>query len=228
MSRNVIKKPTATHPSYGVIAMERIGGYTHRLVGSVSGSHNTAIRLTIAPGRRDDGIDNSDDWGANGRPLVTVHLSMYHWAELLSLTGMGVYTPCTLVEVNGERMPDVPENDSKIERVLEESRAELFDGPDASEEARRELDDLRREIDALKVTKGVKAALKTRLERAMSKLREPAVVAHVAVERLGRHLHAAATEARMESRASNEVISPTATIDAAIGRMLPAGTVEDE
>lgn len=227
MSRNVIRQPTATHPSYGVISMERIGGYTHRLVGSVSGSHNTAIRLTIAPGRRDEGIDNGDDWGANGRSLITVHMSLYHWAEMLTLTGMGVYTPCTLIEVHGERMPDVPEHDSKIERILEESRAELFDGPDASEEARRELDDLRKEIDTLKVAKGVKAALNTRLEAAMSKLRAPAIVAHVAVERLGRHLHAAATEARIESRASNNPVSPTEAIDATIGRMLPAG-LEDE
>ena len=207
--------------------MERIGGYSRRLVGSVSGSHNTAIRLTIAPGERGTDISGDNDyWSTAGRSLITVHMSLHHWAEMITLTGMGVHTPCTLVEVNGERRPDVPENDSRIERVLEESRAELFDGPDASEEARRELDDLRKEIEALKVTKVVKAALKERVEAAMSKLRGPAIVAHVAVERLGRHLHAAASEARIESRASNNPVSPTEAIDATIGRMLPAA--EDE
>ena len=209
MRSKVIDKQRATHPSFGVIEMTRIGGYTPRLVGSVSAAHNTAIRLTIHRGERGATFSgDNDSWSSTGHPIVEINMSLIHWAELITLTGMGVHTPCTLVAIGGERMPDPPENDSRIERVLEESRADLFDGPDPSDEAREELRALRLDIEALKVPKAAKAELIRRVEAAQSKLREPGVVAHVAAERLGRHLEAAAVEARIEARASNGLLSP--------------------
>jgi hypothetical protein len=223
----VIEKQHVTHPSYGVVAMERIGGYTPRLVGSVSGQHQTAIRLSIARGSRWG--DENDSWSTIGKPIAVVEMSLLQWAELITLTAMGVHTPCTLVTVDGERQPEPPHADSAIERVLEESRADLFDGPDPSDAARAELLALRAEIEALKVTKAVKADLVRRIEAAQSKLREPGIVAHVAAERLGRHLATVATEARMEARASNVPgLAPEHAIDAVIGHMLPAAEVEDE
>ena len=120
------------------------------------------------------------------------------------------------------------EDAAEIERVLEESRADLFDGPDPSDEAREELRALRLDIEALKVPKAAKAELIRRVEAAQSKLREPGVVAHVAAERLGRHLEAAAVEARIEARASNGLLSPTMAIDASIGLALSASKAEGD
>jgi hypothetical protein len=78
-------------------------------------------------------------------------------------------------------------------------------------------------------TTGMVADLVRRIEAAQSKLREPGIVAHVAAERLGRHLATVATEARMEARASNVPgLAPEHAIDAVIGHMLPAAAAEDE
>ncbi len=127
---------------------------------------------------------------------------MLQWAMLLTLPNAGTQSPCTLVQVAGEHMPAPPKYDSPIDRVIQESRAELFEGPDPSDEARAELRALRAEITALKTTKVAKAELLRRLDAASSRLSGPGVIAHVAVERLGRHLSAAATEAKLEAQVS--------------------------
>jgi hypothetical protein len=223
----IIDKTRETHPSYGVIEMTRIGGCTPRLVGSVADVHHTAIRIALYRGRRAEAaFGDGDHWMAAGAPLAVVEMSLLQWAELITLTGMGVQTPCTLVEVAGETQPHPPEHDSRMERVIQESRAELFEGPDASDAARAELRALQAEIDALKIPKAAKRAMSDRLQAAQSALRAPSIVAHVAVERMARHLETAATEARIQARASNEPAGHAGNaIDGAaaeVRRMLPA------
>ncbi len=225
----VVDKTRGTHPSYGVIEMTRIGGCTPRLVGAVADVHHTAIRIALHRGRRTKAaLSDGDHWMTTGAPLAVVEMSLLQWAELITLTGMGVQTPCTLVEIAGETQPHPPKHDSRMERVIQESRAELFDGADASDTAREELRALQAEIDALKIPKAAKRALGDRLQAAQSALRGPAIVAHVAVERMARHLETAATEARIQARASNEPAGHAGnaidTAAATARRMLPAGS----
>lgn len=199
---SVINPKRTNHDSYGVISVERIGGYTAKLNGSVSGSHHTAFRLRISRAERSVGLGGADHWSAIGKPIAEIHLSAWQLFEVMALQGMGMEVPVTLVRVMGEQQPDPPERDSALERVIEESRDRLFNGPDPSDEAIAEIDALRQEIQSLKVSKAVKASLDGRLSAARQKLREPGIVAHLAVERAGELLHAAATQARVEARLS--------------------------
>lgn len=224
---DIIDPKRSRHPSYGVASLSRVSGL-QPLVGSTTAVNATAIRLTFHRGERTDSFDGGDYWLNDGLPLLEVTLSMTQWAELITTPDTATRIPCTLVQIDGERMPPPPEHDGAIDRVLQESRAELLDGPDPSDAARDELRKLRAEIDALKVSKSVKQALRERVETASAALRGPGIVAHHAVERIGRHLATAAAQARIDVRAGVVPLDgAAAAIEGSVAGALPAVEGED-
>lgn len=197
----VINPKRQHHPSYGVAYLERVGG-TRALVGSATGVHSYAIRLLFHRGERSQPLGDGDHWMARGAPLLVVEMSMLQWAELISLAGTGMQVPCTLAVVDGVPQPSPPESDSAMDRVLAESRADLFEGGDPNDGVRETLTALSAAIGNLpKISNAAKVDLQRRVAEARSKLSNKAVVAHVAVERMGRHLSAAVTEARVAAAA---------------------------
>lgn len=220
----MVDTKTSTHGSYGVAMLSRTAG--RHLVGSVTDDNPTAIRVAVYRGTRyERGLSGDESWAHTGLPLVEFVMTLGQFGELIMTPDMGVNVPCTLRQVNGERQPEPPEHDSPIERILVAAKEEFFHGEDPSDQAMAGLRSLDLALTATSLTKKVKAGLRAQVEAIRSKLREPGVIAAVAIDRVGRYVGRAVATARMELRAAQRESSsgsqPRPVIDAlSIGQAL--------
>ena len=146
------------HPAYGVAVFNRMQGRTARLFGSPLKDHSHTVQLTIM--RAAIKHDLGQDWihSAGGQELITVTLSPAQFADLLTNMNVGDGVPCTIERVQGERMPDVPEdepvehekvvdafkvqNQETVDRLKEQlvNIRELLKKPKLSQEDKRDIE----------------------------------------------------------------------------------------
>jgi hypothetical protein len=115
------------HPSWGMVEFSRVSGGKSRLFGSSLPMHGTTIRLTIRHGQRAHSLGSDWFMGSSRVPLVEVELSPAQFAELLTTMNIGDGVPCTIRSVDGEQMPDVPDEPMETGRVRESFKEEVGD-----------------------------------------------------------------------------------------------------
>ena len=118
------------HESFGLVSLSRRshGGGTS-LFGSSISQHPTTIVLSIQRGCRihsNLAYDRFFHAEGNDHHIVDIELSSAQFADLITNPNMGVGSPCTIREVNGIRMEDVPsEHKSEQTHIIENFSREM-------------------------------------------------------------------------------------------------------
>ncbi len=108
-----------THPSFGMVSVNRVFGHRGILFGSHLQDHHTTIELTIKKGKRNHHL--GQDWYSGREELINITLSAAQFVEMITTMNMGDGIPCTIRHVGREYTPDIPdEEDTESERVEEE------------------------------------------------------------------------------------------------------------
>lgn len=105
-----------THPSYGMMAINRITGTRRNLFGSALKEHGTTMRLVIKQGHRthSSGLDNH--YGTS-QPIIEVEMSTSQFTQLITSMNMGDGVPCTILSTQGKRVEQAPEIETEFDRV---------------------------------------------------------------------------------------------------------------
>lgn len=97
----------------GMISVSRTtGGYSSRFVGSTVPS-DTAIRIRISQAEKYSDKFNKEKFRSKNN-LVEVEMTPNQWAELITTLNYGTGTPCTVVMVGNERIPQTYVTDSVL------------------------------------------------------------------------------------------------------------------
>jgi hypothetical protein len=111
------------HESFGAITANRVSGQTY-LFGSEA-LHNGFIRIEISTADLRRSL-NEDRHYADRR-LVTIDMTYEQWARFVSSFGIGMGTPCTLVQITNKQYEKCPEPEhfaSKFQTDLRRTMAE--------------------------------------------------------------------------------------------------------
>lgn len=110
------------HESYGIISITKPQGHI-RLVGAMVDALPSCIEMRFYRGKRHiDDRTHTEHWFPNNRkPLLTIRMSNYQYAEAISsLNGVGV--ACTLENILGVNMDDPPkEAKTPLEQIADDS-----------------------------------------------------------------------------------------------------------
>lgn len=106
-----------SHPSYGMVAMNKVTGTRRNLFGSALKEHGTTVRLAIKQGHRVHSSSGADFYHGTGRPLIEVELSASQFAQLITSMNVGDGVPCTILGVQGEIIEQAPEVETETDRV---------------------------------------------------------------------------------------------------------------
>lgn len=176
------------HPAYAQIGASRVSGQA-RLYGS-DFQHQNYINVRIYESEMHRSLSN--DWPFAGREYIEVALSEAQWATFVSSMNVGHGVPCTLERRDGKSVPAIapPEVDPH-EKFEDDAREKLT-------RALGELDLLRLEIDALKVSEKQKAALASRVNMARQQM-----VSNVpfVLKQFGEHMEHTIEKAKVEVNA---------------------------
>lgn len=98
-----------THPSYGQVLFSRISGGSRRLYGSPVRKHGDSIILEIRRSEVTHRLGSTYFFGR--KRLIEVELSAAQFASLLTTMNVGSGIPCTIRQIDGERVEDPPDDD---------------------------------------------------------------------------------------------------------------------
>ena len=93
------------HPSYGMLAFNRINGGSPYLYGS-SIKHHDKINLVLKRGY--SGRNLNQNWYYGREELFEVEMSYTQFVELITHMNMGDGVPVTIKRIQGEKMPECP------------------------------------------------------------------------------------------------------------------------
>lgn len=136
-----LPEQTSQHESYGLVGLYRHqhGGGKTRLFGSSLENHYDTIVLRLHRAKRVHSL--ARDWyHTDGRiPVVEIELSAAQFAEMITTPNTGDGVPCTIRNVEGRRMADVPEGDkTEAVKVREDFRKQMAGYADAIDKLRGE------------------------------------------------------------------------------------------
>jgi len=101
-----------THPSFGMISISKVYGNKHSFFGSeLMVDHWIEIQIKHGEMQR----ELSNDWfhASDRIPIVTVALTPIQFAELITNMNFGDGMPCTIEDLNGERIAPYDDKESK-------------------------------------------------------------------------------------------------------------------
>lgn len=96
-----------THPAYGMAHFSRVSGTPGNLFGS-SVNCDRYVELEITPGVEVES-DSNHSFMASGRPYIRVAFSPAQFAELITSMNIGNGVPCTIKNIAGERIDEIPD-----------------------------------------------------------------------------------------------------------------------
>jgi len=131
------ERTTDTHPSFGVVRINRIHGNARLFNSAVT--HQHFISIQIAHATRDR--DLHEDWIHGGRKIVEVYLSEAQFAHAITSIGMGDGSPCTISSVDGQRV-DEPPTEAMRDTFDREIVVELRDLAATTRQLKDDLDTL--------------------------------------------------------------------------------------
>jgi hypothetical protein len=148
------KSPDNTHPSYGMIAVNRftIGGTKKTpFFGSSLDTHYSGIRIVIkrAVLTKYPGSSRVDHPFAR-ESLIEVDLTGAQFAELITAMNVGDGVPCTIKRIGGEGIPEPPAMANEAEKVREDIKTDVAS---LAVEARELLTALRSTFDGKNIKK---------------------------------------------------------------------------
>jgi hypothetical protein len=115
------------HPSYGMINIGHpTGGSGSNLFGSAI-KHNSTVKITINHAEKIRNLNRYWYHPIVRKPIVEIEMSPTQFAELLTTTS-GTGVPCTLMNIEGQRVEDCPEvNDRELfEQEFKDNAKELM------------------------------------------------------------------------------------------------------
>jgi len=145
-----------THPSYGVLNINRSPGGGHTLFGS-SIEHHETICLTISHAEKHR--DLNSDYFHETKEIIEVWMSPTQFADVITSFGQGSGTPVTIRHIQGKRFP-LPE----YRDIKQEFRSEF------AQKAQEISTDLAQAVHDLKELMLKPTIPKTKLKEVLSKL----------------------------------------------------------
>lgn len=127
------------HPSYGMLQIHHVQGGAAALFGS-SVTHQNMISLRVCHGHVKR--DLSNNWFMADDNIVEIRMSPVQWAEAITNMNSGMGTPCTLIYINGEAVPDCPDNATERELINAEFKAKINKVVAGLKEAMTRVDEL--------------------------------------------------------------------------------------
>lgn len=176
-----------THPAYGQIGASRVSG--HSVLYGSDFRHNGCMRIRIHKSELNRGLSN--DWYHEREEIVEVELSEAQWATFVSTPNMGSGTPCTITSIGQRMVPGIPDPINRRQQFQREADKQLTT-------ALAELDALRAEIEALKVSDKQKQALRSRVQVARQEL---ASNLGFVADQFGEHMEKVVEHAKIEVEA---------------------------
>lgn len=196
MSKHTIQEPTVTdmgnqfglkyeHPAYAQIGASRISGGTVLYGSDFLHQHFVRIRIAKSALHR----DLSRDWFSSSvSSYIEVDLSEAQWASFVSSMNVGGGTPCTLVYLNGEMVPGLPDPANRKDQFKAEAKAKC-DG------ALQELAELREAIKGSSLSQKAKDALTGRANGVEARLTN---ALPFVLEQFGEHMEQTVEKAKTE------------------------------
>lgn len=148
---------TYEHPSYGMIALNRIhSGGTRRLFGSHLPEHPTMIQLTISRGVRRHSLGRDSYFGREEH--IRVWLSAAQFAEMVSNMQTASGVPCTVLHVQGQQAGEPPPVPSEVEEIRDQFQ---LDTKNLVAKVKEGRDRIEKTLDAVKLPKKLKEVLRS-------------------------------------------------------------------
>jgi len=178
------------HPAFGIIKLNSVSATPGKAMFQSDFVHNhyIAIRICRAEKRRSP-LHSSDDYSR--KEIIEIGMTESQFARFVASNGDGGGTPCTLMEIDGERMPELPIPATR--RMWDdEMQKQLQDSMKATEEAMKMLAGF---IGAGTIGKKKGEELSWKLNLIMRGLKGNA---DFFLEQFGKHMQAVTNEAKNE------------------------------
>jgi len=196
-----------THPAFGQISAHRISG--HSVLYGSDFRHNASVRIRIARSKNRRNL--SHDWHHAEQELIEVEVSEAQWATFISSMNTGDGTPCTILQVQGEQMPGLPDPIDRSKQFAGELDGKLRG-------CVGELRGMIAAMDSMGLPKGKTAALRELLEKIDREL--TANLPFVA-DSFGKHVEKTVEKAKQEIHGYMQGVVNRAGIAALKGEPLP-------
>lgn len=113
------------HENIGVINVSRVQTGGTRLVGSAIES-DTVIEVSLYQGQADQSIYHKEQIRAlRANPIVTIQMSTLQWGEFTSSMGIGMGSPCTIVDKDGQRVPQTYQTSAIDDYIYDATKSQL-------------------------------------------------------------------------------------------------------
>lgn len=177
------------HPSYGLVSITRTTGGGRSALFMSPFRHQQAMTLNISRAKIDRSLHH--DHVFEEENLISIDLSEAQFARMVSSTGNGVGTPCTLTSVGGDLMPRPPER-KDLEKFQDDVKKDMLKAGEALLDAEAKIKAL---LDKPNVTKTDRREIEHLLNEATRRFRD-----HLpyTVEQLGEHMNKVVESAKIE------------------------------
>lgn len=174
----------STHPAFGCISAARVSGRSTLFGSEFEHQHTIRIRIHHAEEHR----SLSRDQHFERRQIVEVELSEAQWATFVSSLNFGSGVQCTLRQIGGEMIPDLPRPAKRADKFRQEARETLAGSLAA-------LKELREEVERLQVSEKKRKELAWKIEVAE---RASGSSLEFVLNQFGEHMEATTEKAKTE------------------------------
>ena len=192
-----------THESYGVVSVTRPQGRI-RLVGAMMDALPCCVNITVHRAQRTINQDlHTEHFFHRGPPVLQIRMSTYQWAEAISSMN-GVAVPCTIENIMGVNMDDVPEETkTPLEQLAHRTKTQAQAQETAAEgEFFKAVDALIAEVPGLKLSKKREVELMKTLQNLKGHVNAPKEATEWASRRLAEDTEKAVAQGRVELAAA--------------------------
>ena len=102
-----VNSKETTHPAYGIASIHRVCGNAGNLFGS-SVDCNHYVEMEISPGVEIE-TGSYHNYLPTGKPHIRVAFSPAQFAELITSMNISNGVPCTIKNISGERIDEIPD-----------------------------------------------------------------------------------------------------------------------
>lgn len=207
------KEEVTTHPAFAQIVAARVSGHA-ALYGS-DFRHNAYMTIRIKRSQIHRHLNH--DWYFGTEPIIEIALSEAQWATFVSSTNIGDGVPCTILNLDWEMTPELPDPASRVDQFNGEMAARLKDAISKAEAAIAG-------VDALGLSRARAEAVKGPLARLVMELRH--TLPFVA-RQFAEHTETTVEKAKQEIHGYMTAVVQRAGIAALSGGKLPL-QIEDD
>lgn len=155
------KEREERHESFGMIQINRVsGGRGHtRLFGSHISYHNNTIVIRVYRAVRAFSLSTERFFTDGRMPIVEIELSPAQFAEAITSLNAGAGLPCTIREVEGVHMEDLPDEHVPENQVIRNAFKEDVEG--LRLDLQKQLEELDAILDKKRLNKADRSAIRS-------------------------------------------------------------------